>query len=159
VADAEADPAGPAEVAAPQVRILAGTHTTIGEGRFAGFTCDLKNAGQAPVTFVGYRSDSFAPPLEEGQLSPIYVIEVERSGVWEEYPIGWCGTGMDAIPLSADGHGTFGFAVPMEPHWDRVRVGVRWSTPLDFATADPPAFRVAWSDPFGAEDLAAGPAE
>jgi len=142
-----------AEAMAPDVRILAGSHTTFDNIPFASFSCEIRNPGQAPLVFVGYRPDSYDPPIPEGSVAPIYRIEVQRNGAWEEYPIGWCGTGMDGIVLAADGSGAFGFAVLLEPQWDAVRVGVRWSQPIDFDTAPAEAYQTAWSEPFNRADV------
>lgn len=131
-----------------EVRILAAGRTTIGEAPFVSLSCEAANPTDTALMFVGYRPDSFEPPLEEGRISPIFVVELLRGDVWEEYPLGWCGTGMDGIELAVEGLGKFGVAVPDEPSWQAVRVGVRWSRPLDFATAEADAFTVAWSEPF-----------
>ena len=142
------------EELAPDVRILAGNLTMIDNVPFASFSCEVRNPGQAPLMFVGYRPDSFDPVLADGQVAPIYSIEVERGGAWETYPTGWCGTGMDGIELAAGGSGAFGFAVPVELPWEAVRVGVRWSQPLDYETAEAGAFQTAWSEPFKRTDIA-----
>jgi hypothetical protein len=103
--------------------------------------------------FVGYRSDSFDPPLAKGEISPIYIVELQCNGKWEKHPIGWCGTGMDGIELAAKESNTFGLLVPVDPPWTAVRVGVRWSRPIDYRTAEADAFRIGWSEPLALVDI------
>jgi hypothetical protein len=161
-ADAESDtvPAGDSAaepVAAPEVRILSGLRTTLGDAPFVSLSCEIKNPAERTVAFVGYRPDAFDPPLAEGQVSPIYVVQVRRGEAWEEYPIGWCGTGMGHIELARDAAGSFGVSVPVEPAWDAVRVGVAWSEPLDFDTAEQDAYSTAWSEPLTLAEIDAPP--
>ncbi|MEX0713173.1 MAG: hypothetical protein WD278_12530, partial [Pirellulales bacterium] len=142
-----------AETAAPEVRILAAERTTLADIPFVSFSCQATNPNKAPLTFVGYRPDSFGPPLQEGQIAPIYVVELKRDGEWHEHPMGWCGTGMDAIELPPGGSGSFGFAVPAGPQWEAARVGIRWSPPLTVPFEEVPLageepFTTAWSEPF-----------
>jgi len=137
----------------PKVRILSGARTTFQDSPFVGFSCQATNPAKDVAMFVGYRADSFDPPTPEGQISPIYIVELLRDDKWEKYPIGWCGTGIDGIELAAGGSGAFGFAVPLEPAWTAVRVGIRWSRPLDFSTAQSGSFKIAWSEPMTLADI------
>lgn len=126
---------------APVVRVLAAT--TVSEG--VSISAELSNPHDEPVTFLGYTSDSFSPPLKEGQISPMYHVQFKRSGEWVEYPFGWCGTGMDFIELKPDAKPTFGvYAAGAEAGWEAVRVGI-----LAFELTDvdePPP--VIWSAAF-----------
>jgi hypothetical protein len=143
------------EIRAPEVRILKGARTTFQGSPFVELSCQVTNPNKAPLMVVGYRPDSFEPPLKEGRLSPIYIVELQRDGKWEEHRVGWCGTGMDGIELPAGGGGKFTLPVPADPAWSAVRVGIRWSRPLDFATAKPDAFAIAWSEALGVEKMVA----
>ena len=140
--------ANAAELTEPKIRILAGSRTTLAEAPFVSFSCEASNPNKLPVMFVGYRPDSFEPPIEKGRISPIFVVELRRDGKWEKHPIGWCGTGMDGIQLSSGPAQSFAFAVPADPSIKEVRVGIRWSRPIAFETAKPDAFKTAWSEPF-----------
>jgi len=140
------------KLAEPKVRILAGSRTTLADAPFFSCSCEALNPNKSPVMIVGYRADSFAPPIEKGRISPIYVVELQREGKWKEHPIGWCGTGMDGIELSTAAQ-TFDFAVPADATVKAVRVGIRWSRPIPFDTAEPGAFKTAWSESFSLEKL------
>jgi hypothetical protein len=72
-----------AETAAPEVRILAAERTTLADIPFVSFSCQATNPNKVPVMFVGYRPDSFGPPLQDGQIAPIYVVELKRDGEWK----------------------------------------------------------------------------
>lgn len=144
----------PAELKAPEIKNLGGSRTTLGDIPCVSFSCEVSNPNKAPLMFVGYRSDSFDPPLAEGQISPIYIVELERDDKWQKHPQGWCGTGIDGIELAAEASGKFGFAIPLAPDWTAVRVGIRWSRPLDFSTAESDAFQIAWSDRITLDSIA-----
>lgn len=141
------------ELAAPKIQILSGERTTAADVRFFSFSCEASNPNKVPLMFVGYRADSFDPPIAEGHISPIYSIHFQRDGKWEKHPIGWCGTGMDGIEFQAGTTKKFGLAVPVDLAGKVVRVGIRWSRPLKFDTAEPDAFKVAWSESFAVEKV------
>jgi hypothetical protein len=130
------------------VRIESGARTTQAGTDFLGFSCEACNPNKAPLMFVGYRADAFDPPIKDPNISPIHTIQVQRDGKWQDHPQGWCGWGMDGIEMAAGQRKKFGFAVPVDLAGKSVRVGVRWSRPLDFKTAEPGAFKIAWSEPF-----------
>lgn len=101
---------------------------------------------QQPLSFIGYRSESFDPPIPKGQISPIYKIHVKRAGQWREHPIGRCGTGMGAIALAPQSTATFGVWVP-DDDWQSVRVDVTWTTvPFEKASGKPGDFTTVWSN-------------
>ena len=135
------------EQTALEVRIKSAAVTMLGESPYLALSCEVRNPTAAALVFVGYLPDSFDPPLQAGTASPIYVLEFQRDGEWQPHPLGWCGTGMGAIELPSDGESVFDALVPFEPAWDAVRIGIRWSEPLDFATAEATAFSTAWSKP------------
>ncbi len=154
-AEEPAPSAATKDLTSPKVHILAAEQTTLADVRFLTFSCEASNPNKSPIMFVGYRPDSFEPPIEEGHISPIYVIQFQRDEKWEEHKVGWCGTGIDGIELPAGRTRKFAFAVPVfiagvpvDLAGKVVRVGIRWSRPLDYSTAKPEAFQVAWSEPF-----------
>jgi hypothetical protein len=147
------DPADTSELAAPKIRILAMQRTEAANQQFFSFSCDASNPNKAPVMFVGYRADAFDPPIPEGSISPIYSLEFQRDGKWKEHPIGWCGTGMDGIELLAGKSQKFECAVPADAAIKAVRVGIRWSKPVEFDSAEPDVFKVAWSEPLELKKL------
>jgi hypothetical protein len=103
------------------------------------------NKGQS-LTFLGYKPDSFDPPIPKGQISPIYKIQLKQAGQWQDHPIGWCGTGMGAIPMAPQSEATFGVSVP-DGDWQSVRVGVTWTTvSFENAGEKPGDFTTVWSN-------------
>ncbi len=90
---------GRSELSPPAVRILSGERMALSDVRFFSFSCEASNPNKSPLMFVGYRPDSFDPPIERGTMSPIHSIQFQRDGKWEEHPQGWCGTGIDGIEL------------------------------------------------------------
>jgi len=141
------------ETPGPQVRILSGHRSVMENVRFLTFSCELANPHQESLKFVGYRSDSFDPPIAEGTVSPIYIIELQRDGKREEHPIGWCGTGMDGIQMAGKAKATFGFAIPADTPFDAIRVGVRWARELNFETAEDSDLSIAWSKPLERKEI------
>jgi hypothetical protein len=137
------------ELRAPKVKILAAGLT---DGQYY-ISCEATNPNMSPVMFVGYRADAFDPPIEEGRISPIHRVEFQRDGKWEEHPIGWCGTGIDGIELAPLKKPQFGIVAPADGKATAVRIGISWSKPIDFATAEPGAFSIAWSEPLDLKGL------
>jgi hypothetical protein len=106
---------------------------------------EVSNPNQKePLTFIGYKPDSFDPPIPKGQISPIYKVELKRAGKWQEHPIGRCGFGMGGIALEPQATATFGVWVP-EGDWEAVRVGVTWTT-VAFEKAGKNDFTTEWSN-------------
>jgi hypothetical protein len=129
---------------APVVRVLSATTVTEPVPGVS-ISAELSNPHDRPVTFLGYTPDSFSPPLEEGQISPIYRIEFTRDGKWVPHPLGWCGFGMGAIELKPGAKPTFGaFAAGAEEGWEAVRVGITAPEITDIDYPRP----VIWSEPF-----------
>ena len=60
---------------------------------------------------------------------------------------------MDGIELKAGVAKQFGLVVPADLSATAVRVGVSWSKPLKFETAEEDAFKIAWSEPFDVKKL------
>jgi hypothetical protein len=97
----------------------------IGDARGYSLNVEVSNTGVRVLKYVGYRPDSFSPPIEKGRISPMYRVEVRQAGKWQTYPIGWCGTGIDDIALEPKTSATFAVWVKAGP-WDAVRVGLPW---------------------------------
>ena len=138
-----------------EVLVKSAEVTMLGESPFLALSCEVRNPTSETLIFVGYLPNSFDPPLADGTAAPIFVLEFQRDGEWQPHSIGWCGTGMSAIELNAEGASTFGAHAAFEPAWEAVRVGVRWSRPLDFDTAEAEAYTTAWSKPLPRTEIAA----
>jgi hypothetical protein len=142
------DAAGkPAKPQPAKIRLQAAGAQKVGDAAGFSMTVEVSNPNQkGSLTFVGYKPDSFDPPLPKGQISPIYKVELKRAGKWQKRPIGWCGTGMGAIALEPQATATFGVWVP-EGDWEAVRVGVTWTTvAFENAGAKPDDFTTEWSN-------------
>jgi hypothetical protein len=86
---------------------------------------EAMNPNDVPMYYVGYTGDSFNPPIPAGRIYPIYVMEVERNGAWENVNVGHCKTGQGEVAIPA--RASQKFLIPMigklkEP----VRYGLRW---------------------------------
>lgn len=101
---------------------------------------EVLNPNPAGLPFVGYRPDSFRPPLKDEFISPIYQVELRRGETWKPQKIGWCGNGVGPVQLPPRRPVTFNLLVP-DGSWDAVRVGLRWSA------AEKAPEQTAWSDP------------
>lgn len=137
----------PGEAQPAKISVKAAGRQTVGGAAGFSLAVEVANPNQKEsLTFIGYKPDSFDPPIPKGQISPIYKIELRRAGKWEAHPIGWCGTGMGAIALAPQAKATFGVWVP-GGDWDVVRVGVTW-TKVDFEKAGekPGDFTTEWSN-------------
>jgi hypothetical protein len=119
--------------------------------QFVTLNCEASHPNKSAVMFVGYRADSFSPPIPKGHISPIYMLQFQRDGKWEQHPVGWCGTGMDGIELPPGETKKFHVMFPADTVGKTVRIGIQWSKPQNFATAGPEAFQVSWSKPFVVE--------
>ena len=130
-----------------QIRLRSAGASKIGGAPGFSLAGQVSNPNQkVSLRFIGYRPDSFAPPLPKGQISPIYKIEVKRDGKWHAQPRGYCGTGMDAIALAPQAKATFGAWVA-EGDWQSVRIGVTWTTvPFKDAGKKPGDFTTLWSN-------------
>ncbi|MGA2254782.1 MAG: hypothetical protein ABSG53_08985 [Thermoguttaceae bacterium] len=126
---------------APQLRILAAGRQTVGEARGFSLTVEVSNPGDQALRYVGYRSDSFHPPLQKGQMMPLYQVELKQAGKWQKHPIGYCGWGVDNIELAAKTSAAFGVRALAGP-WEAVRIGLPWHP---FGDKEDAAPTIAWS--------------
>jgi hypothetical protein len=137
----------PATLRPATIRLQAAGRQKVGEA--PGFSLVVKVSNPNPkgaLTFIGYKPGSFDPPLPKGRISPIYKVELKRAGKWQAHPIGWCGTGMGAIPLGPRDTANFGAWVP-EGDWEAVRVGLTWTTvAFEKAGEKPGDFTTVWSN-------------
>lgn len=143
----------PAKPQPAKIRLQAAGGQMVGDA--PGFSLvEVSNPNQkGPLTFIGYRPDSFDPPIPKGQISPIYKVELKRDGKWQKHPTGWCGTGMGAIALAPEATATFGVWVP-EGDWESVRVGVTWTTvAFENAGEKPGDFTTEWSNELTHKDV------
>jgi hypothetical protein len=145
--------AGADEVGGPTIKIVSADRATFQDIPMVVLTCELRNPNQAPLVFLGYRPDSFDPPLAENSISPIHSVELKKDGNWVKYPIGWCGTGMDGIVLGAQRRYAFGCSVPDDPEWTAVRVGVSWGRSTGRFNDEIPKMTIAWSRPLAKDEI------
>ena len=148
----ETPPAGdaagnPAKPQPAKIRLQAAGGQKVGDAPGFSLAVAVSNPNQKdPLTFIGYKADSFDPPIPKGQVSPLYKVELRRSGKWQEQPRGWCGTGLGAIALAPRATATFGVWVT-NGDWDAVRLGVTWTTvAFEKAGEKPGDFRTEWSN-------------
>ncbi len=137
---------------APALRIHMAGRQTVGESRGFSLAVEVSNPGPQTLRYVGYRSDSFDPPLQKGQMMPMYRVELKLNGKWQEDPIGRCGTGIDDIEFAAKTSATFGVWVPAGP-WEAVRIGLPWRPAGDAKDATPP---IAWSPELTRQEIRRG---
>ena len=137
-----------------KIRAQAAGSQKVGEASGFSLAVEVSNPNQKGLlTFIGYKPDSFNPPIPKGQISPIYKVELKRAGKWQEEPRGWCGTGMGAIGLEPQAWATFGVWVP-EGDWEAVRVGVTWTkVAFEKAGEKPDDFTTEWSNELTHKDV------
>ena len=88
---------------------------------------DFVNGTSEPVRFTGYSLES-----------PLYLIQVQRDGGWEDRFLGWCGTGLTIQQLPANSSRRFfAYCDTLKAEW---RVGVQ----LCDVNSEPT--RTVWSD-------------
>jgi len=131
----------PARQPAPHLRLHVAGRQTVGESRGFSLAVEVSNPGTHVLRYVGYRPDSFDPPLQKGQMMPIYRIELKRAGEWQNDPIGRCGTGIDDLEFAPKTSATFGVWVPAGS-WEAVRIGFPWHPAGDEKDSAP---TIAWS--------------
>ena len=124
----------------------------MGEAKGFSLAVEVSNPGKHSLWYLGYRPDSFDPPIPKGQMRPIYRLELKQDGKWQQYPIGWCGTGMDELELAPNTSATFGVWAPAGP-WDAVRIGLTWHPPG--AREDSPP-TLAWSPELTRQEISRG---
>jgi hypothetical protein len=135
----------PATSQPAKIRLRAAGRQKVGEAAGFSLVAEVSNPNpKEALTFIGYRPDSFDPPLPKGRIAPLYKIELKRAGKWQAQRIGWCGTGLGAIPLRDTA--TFGVWIP-EGDWEAVRVGLTWTTvAFEKAGEKPGDFTTVWSN-------------
>ena len=161
-AGSETPPAGDAAAKSEKPRpAKIRLQTTGGQkvGDAPGFSMAVEVSNPNPrgrLTFIGYKPDSFDPPIPKGQISPIYKVEWKRAGKWQTRPIGWCGTGMGAIELAPQATATFGVWIP-DGDWEAIRVGMTFTTvPFEKAGEKPGDFTTEWSNELTHDEVPQG---
>jgi hypothetical protein len=143
----------PAKQQAPELRLHVAGRQTVGEAKGFSLAVEVSNPGTQMLRYLGYRPDSFAPPIPKGQMMPIYRIELKQAGKWQQHPIMWdCLTGMDELAFAPKASATFGVWVPAEP-WEAVRIGVAWRPAAGDKEA---ALAVAWSPELTRQEIRRG---
>lgn len=106
----------------------------------------LVNGSNRLIRYHGYSPHSFLPPSLPGWISPLYLKEVERAGVWSRKRGWWCGNGATLRRLAP------GRAARFEAYIRRdepaVKIGVHY---YDGAQADEGAGQIIWSEPIASE--------
>jgi hypothetical protein len=145
-------PAGGAaeEIATPRpatIRLWAAGRREVGGAPGFSLAVEVSNPNRkGALTFVGYKPDSFDPPIPAGRVAPLCKVELKRAGKWQAHPVGCCGTGLGAIPLAPRATAAFGAWVPAGG-WEAVRVGLTWTTaPFEKAGERPGDFTGEWSN-------------
>lgn len=135
------------KVEPPRLRFLGVGPGNAGTGHVL-LRFEASNPNAAPLPYVGYLASSFAPPLKEGTIAPLYRLEYRKANEWKAHGVGWCGTGRGPVQLPARGKATFDVPVT-EEGWEAVRVGLTW-----FESADRQgAAAAAWSEPVSHKDV------
>jgi len=143
----------PAKQQAPELRLHVAGRQNVGEAKGFSLAVEVSNPGAQMLRYLGYRPDSFAPPIPKRQMMPIYRIELKQAGKWQQHPIMWdCGFGMDELEFAPKASATFGVWVPAGP-WEAVRIGLTWH-PAGAREDSPPM--VAWSPEFTRQEIRRG---
>lgn len=124
--------------------ILVGQHTEVDGAARLDFL--LVNGSDRPIRYNGYSPHSLLPPSLPGWISPLYLKEVERAGVWTRKRGWWCGNGAIWLRLAPGRAGRFeAYRRRDEP---AVKIGVHYH---DAAWADEGAGQIVWSEPVGSD--------
>lgn len=86
---------------------------------------EVMNPNDVPMYYAGYTRDSFSPPIAAGEMHPLYLMEVERNGGWEQIDLGHCKTGQGEVAVPPRSSQKFSVHVRGELK-EPVRYGFRW---------------------------------
>jgi hypothetical protein len=139
----------PVKQQGPELRLHVAGRQNMGEARGFSLAVEVTNSGTQTLQYFGYRADSFAPPIPKGEMRPMYRVELKKAGKWQADPIGWCGTGMDALDFAPKTSATFGDWVSAGS-WEAVRIGISWRPKRSDKEA---AWTVAWSPELAREEI------
>jgi hypothetical protein len=119
----------------PEVR------ATIQKDPYGATVFEVTNPNDVAIPYIGYTSDSFDGGLPQGEIAPLYHVELKTADGWKKHEMGWCGTGRGHVTLAPKSTVRFGVHLPAG-EWTAMRVGPSWSDP-----ASPPAgvWPVVWS--------------
>jgi hypothetical protein len=133
-------PSFTAEAAAPPVRAAAQEIRFLGafkkaDADYVTLSFELVNADTATVQFLGFRPDSFDPPLPRGRAEPLWFTGLRQRDKWEKAGrfVG-CGVGMGWVSLAGKARVTFTVDLPVDG-WQEARISLmlrrgareRWS--------------------------------
>jgi len=141
-ADDEESPSAAKEFVVPTVQILTAARTST-DDKARVFVCVFTHPNKKPVKVLGYSDDIGE---DGGAMQPLYKIQLQRAGKWENYRHGWCGNELINSKVAGGARGKLHCAVPVEPKWTAVRVGVPFGDPRS-APSKRPQSTYAWSKP------------
>jgi hypothetical protein len=75
----------------PQIRFIGSPG--VGSG-FVALRFEAYNPTGTALPYIGYVTKAFDPPLKNGQIAPLYRVEVRKGNDWKGLGVGWCGTGI-----------------------------------------------------------------
>ena len=117
------DLVSPAKVKPPKMTLRRATTQMLDNQRFLILTIELSNPNNASFCYTGYQSNSFDPPLKEGQIAPLCQVELRQNGEWQPNAIGRCGTGLADLELKAKSSATFQIMLPNDD-WQAAKVAI-----------------------------------
>jgi hypothetical protein len=91
---------------------------------------ELTNPTNKPLGFIGFRANSFNPPIPKGRAMPFWVADLRQAGKITDSRdgSGGCGYGLGRVEIQARSSATFGVALP-EGGWDDMVVRIPASLP------------------------------
>ena len=113
----------PLIVKPPKFTLRTATTETFGGKQFFSLAFEVSNPNSASLIYTGYTPDSFGPPLKEGNIAPLFHIELKRDGKWQPHPMGFCGTGLAYLELTPKSSSKFGVTVATGD-WEAVKIGI-----------------------------------
>ena len=96
----DSTPQQPVKKQTPDLRLHVDGRQNKGEARGFSLAVEVTNPGPQTLQYVGYRPDSFNPPIPKGRMQAHLPHRAETAGKWQTHPIGWCGTGMDDLEFA-----------------------------------------------------------
>jgi hypothetical protein len=120
-------------------------------GKYVSLPCRFTNPSEHVVSYTGYKSDSFDPPLQPGRISPIYKTMYKHNGKWQTFQHGWCGVGMAHLDFESGASAGFDVILPDQATaWAAVKVGFNcsWINRKGEKTS-----AVVWSNEVAFEDI------
>jgi hypothetical protein len=87
------------------------------------------NPLEVPVTYPGYRMDSWQTRPKKGEISPLYRLRVQHDGDrdMKDKFVGWCGTGADKMIVRPKEAGRFNARIAMPVKSAEIGFSCTWS--------------------------------